>query len=480
MAGVLRRLPPGDGSVRRQHQPPPHAAPGPDGSTRSCRVADHRGTRRRPPPSTGPRRCGAPRPASSPTWRRPSAYPPPPASGSCRPSSSRSTAPSSTTSCSRTTGGKVSFTHLIGYAVVKALVAVPAMNAAFVADADGKGTPGVLRPPATSGSAWRWTSRRGAAGPCWCRASPMPTRRDFQGFVGRLRGPDPQDPHQQDRPRRLRRHHRDPHQPGHPRDGAVGAPADARPGRHRRASAPSACRRASRPPIPRMLAELGVGKTVTVTSTYDHRIIQGAESGLFLAHVSECLMGGHGFYEEVFESLGDPLRAGHLAAGRQLRRRRRRRRPRAPRQAEPRADPGQHVPGPRPPHRPPRPARRRAGRPAPRARPAPLRPHHLGPAPAVRGRRPGRQAAGHPRRDPLGAARRLLPDARRRVHAHPGPRAEALDPAARRGRVRPPPTPTSSATSSTGSTPPRSSSASCTPGTWARSASASRAPSRPS
>ena len=54
-----------------------------------------------------------------------------------------------------------------------------------------------------------------------------------------------------------------------------------------------------------------MGKTVTVTSTYDHRIIQGAESGLFLAHVSECLMGKHGFYDEVFESLEHPLRAGH-------------------------------------------------------------------------------------------------------------------------------------------------------------------------
>ncbi len=57
---------------------------------------------------------------------------------------------------------------------------------------------------------------------------------------------------------------------------------------------------------PRMLAELGVGRTVTVTSTYDHRIIQGAESGLFLAHLSECLMGGHGFYDEVFTSLEIP------------------------------------------------------------------------------------------------------------------------------------------------------------------------------
>ena len=45
---------------------------------------------------------------------------------------------------------------------------------------------------------------------------------------------------------------------------------------------------------------------MTLTSTYDHRIIQGAESGLFLAYVSECLMGGHGFYDEVFESLEIP------------------------------------------------------------------------------------------------------------------------------------------------------------------------------
>src|SRR5579875_3302879 len=47
----------------------------------------------------------------------------------------------------RTTGAKVSFTHLIGYAVVRALTAVPALNATFVADIDGKGTPGVLRHP---------------------------------------------------------------------------------------------------------------------------------------------------------------------------------------------------------------------------------------------------------------------------------------------------------------------------------------------
>ena len=44
----------------------------------------------------------------------------------------------------RTTGAKVSFTHLIGYAIVRALSDVPALNAAFVEDADGTGKPGVI------------------------------------------------------------------------------------------------------------------------------------------------------------------------------------------------------------------------------------------------------------------------------------------------------------------------------------------------
>ena len=44
----------------------------------------------------------------------------------------------------RTTGAKVSFTHLIGYAIVRALCDVPALNAAFVEDADGTGKPGVI------------------------------------------------------------------------------------------------------------------------------------------------------------------------------------------------------------------------------------------------------------------------------------------------------------------------------------------------
>ncbi|HEV8455142.1 MAG TPA: 2-oxo acid dehydrogenase subunit E2, partial [Gemmatimonadales bacterium] len=51
------------------------------------------------------------------------------------------------------------------------------------------------------------------------------------------------------------------------------------------------------------VAELGLSKVMTVTSTYDHRIIQGAESGAFLAVVDRLLQGEEGFYELIAESL---------------------------------------------------------------------------------------------------------------------------------------------------------------------------------
>ncbi|HEY7573938.1 MAG TPA: multifunctional oxoglutarate decarboxylase/oxoglutarate dehydrogenase thiamine pyrophosphate-binding subunit/dihydrolipoyllysine-residue succinyltransferase subunit, partial [Thermoanaerobaculia bacterium] len=59
---------------------------------------------------------------------------------------------------------------------------------------------------------------------------------------------------------------------------------------------------------PDTLSRLAVSKVVTLTSTYDHRIIQGAESGLFLARVEELLSGGHEFYEKVFADLSIPHR----------------------------------------------------------------------------------------------------------------------------------------------------------------------------
>src|SRR5262249_3221306 len=51
-------------------------------------------------------------------------------------------------------------------------------------------------------------------------------------------------------------------------------------------------------------AMIGAQKVMTMTSTYDHRVIQGAESGRFLARVEEYLQGERGFYEGVFASLG--------------------------------------------------------------------------------------------------------------------------------------------------------------------------------
>ena len=58
---------------------------------------------------------------------------------------------------------------------------------------------------------------------------------------------------------------------------------------------------------PARLAELGVEKVMTMTSTYDHRVIQGAESGAFLRRIDELLQGVDGFYEEVFTGAGVEL-----------------------------------------------------------------------------------------------------------------------------------------------------------------------------
>ncbi len=57
---------------------------------------------------------------------------------------------------------------------------------------------------------------------------------------------------------------------------------------------------------PRTLAMLGIGKSMTVTSTYDHRVIQGAESGMFLHLLDTLLTGEKDFYEEIFETLHIP------------------------------------------------------------------------------------------------------------------------------------------------------------------------------
>ncbi|HEX7918429.1 MAG TPA: multifunctional oxoglutarate decarboxylase/oxoglutarate dehydrogenase thiamine pyrophosphate-binding subunit/dihydrolipoyllysine-residue succinyltransferase subunit, partial [Gemmatimonadales bacterium] len=66
---------------------------------------------------------------------------------------------------------------------------------------------------------------------------------------------------------------------------------------------------------PKRAAELGVGKVMQMTSTYDHRIIQGAESGSFLRTIDQLLQGQESFYENVAASLGVTI-AGAGAQGR--------------------------------------------------------------------------------------------------------------------------------------------------------------------
>jgi 2-oxoglutarate decarboxylase len=57
---------------------------------------------------------------------------------------------------------------------------------------------------------------------------------------------------------------------------------------------------------PKALSLLGISKVINISSTYDHRIVQGAESGAFLAHVHELLLGEHDFYLQIFRDLGIP------------------------------------------------------------------------------------------------------------------------------------------------------------------------------
>ena len=222
----------------------------------------------------------------------------------------------------------------------------------------------------------------------------------------------------------------------------------------------------------RALGELGVSKVVTVTSTYDHRIIQGAESGLFLKAVHERLIGEHGFYHDVFRSLGVPYEEVHW------------RRDVSPINREEeflrkQMQVSTLV----------RVHRVRGHLIAdldPLAWKEPKMHDELDPATygltiwdldrefatgGVAGRETHEAGRPAPR-----AARRLLPHHRHRVHAHPGHRGAALDPGAASRASRSSSRTTTSASCSAGSTPPRPSRSSSPPSTSARSASGSRAP----
>lgn len=207
---------------------------------------------------------------------------------------------------SRTTGAKVSFTHLIAFAVVRGLVQIPAMNAAFVEAVDEKGTPGVRRNEhvglGLAVDVERPDGSRNLVVPVIRDADALDFREfliayetlvrkvhagtmgadDFVGATVSLTNPGTLGT-VQSVPRLM------------PGQGAIiGVGALAWPAGFDAAD-------------PRALAQLGVGKVMNITSTYDHRIIQGAESGLFLKYVAECLTGGHNFYDDIFAAVGVPF-----------------------------------------------------------------------------------------------------------------------------------------------------------------------------
>ncbi|MGO9877968.1 MAG: multifunctional oxoglutarate decarboxylase/oxoglutarate dehydrogenase thiamine pyrophosphate-binding subunit/dihydrolipoyllysine-residue succinyltransferase subunit [Acidimicrobiales bacterium] len=205
----------------------------------------------------------------------------------------------------RTTGGKVSFTHLIAWAIVKALGAVPEMNASFVPEIDETGSAGVVRHEHVGlGIAIdheRADGSRALYVPCVREADTLGfseflhayedlvrkvrTNRlavdDFGGVTVTVTNPGVLGT-TQSVPRLMSG------QGAIIGVGALGYPAEFA---------------ASDPEV---LAELGLSKVVLLSSTYDHRIIQGAHSALFLARVHELLVGEHGFYDEVFSSLQVP------------------------------------------------------------------------------------------------------------------------------------------------------------------------------
>ncbi|MDO5747179.1 MAG: multifunctional oxoglutarate decarboxylase/oxoglutarate dehydrogenase thiamine pyrophosphate-binding subunit/dihydrolipoyllysine-residue succinyltransferase subunit [Actinomycetaceae bacterium] len=201
-----------------------------------------------------------------------------------------------------TRGGKISFTHLIAYALVEALVENPAMNVRYE-EIDGKpairefahvGLGLAIDLPQKDGSrqlmvpvihqadlmnfsqfieAYEELVKRARSG----KLGP----KDFQGASATLTNPG-----------MIGTKHSVPRlMVG--QGCIIGVGATSYPAQWAGAS-------------PKTLARNGVGPIMTMTSTYDHRVIQGAGSGVFLQAIDKKLAGQDGFYERVFTTLRIP------------------------------------------------------------------------------------------------------------------------------------------------------------------------------
>jgi multifunctional 2-oxoglutarate metabolism enzyme len=204
----------------------------------------------------------------------------------------------------RTRGGKVSFTHLIGYAVVRAIAeTTPVMNSSYLEGPDGK--PRVVKPEhiglGIAVDLEKADGSRSLLVPCVKNADTL----DFAGFYAAY----------EDLIRKVRSNKLTPDDfsgvtvsltnPG--TIGTVQSVPRLMPGQGLIVGVgsldfPTEFQGAD----PATLADLGMSKIMTISSTYDHRIIQGAESGLFLKRVHELLIGRDDFYEHIFRALGVP------------------------------------------------------------------------------------------------------------------------------------------------------------------------------
>ncbi|HEX6402695.1 MAG TPA: multifunctional oxoglutarate decarboxylase/oxoglutarate dehydrogenase thiamine pyrophosphate-binding subunit/dihydrolipoyllysine-residue succinyltransferase subunit [Pseudonocardiaceae bacterium] len=202
----------------------------------------------------------------------------------------------------RTRGGKVSFTHLIGYAVVRALANYPQLNRHFTTDEQGK--PAVVAPEHVNlGLAIDLKTGKGrslvVASIKGCEA--MTFAQFWQAYEdvirkareGRLTAEDlAATTISLTNPGTIGTNHSVPRlMSGQGAIIGVGA-----------MEYPAAFQGAS----DQALADMAISKIITLTSTYDHRIIQGAESGEFLRRVHELLLGEDGFYDGIFASLRIP------------------------------------------------------------------------------------------------------------------------------------------------------------------------------
>ncbi|MCV7184119.1 multifunctional oxoglutarate decarboxylase/oxoglutarate dehydrogenase thiamine pyrophosphate-binding subunit/dihydrolipoyllysine-residue succinyltransferase subunit [Mycolicibacterium murale] len=201
----------------------------------------------------------------------------------------------------RTRGGKISFTHLLGYAIVQGVKKFPNMNRHF-AEIDGK--PNAVTPAHTNlGLAIDLQGKNGSrslvvAAIKGCETMKFGqfiaayedivrrardgklTAEDFAGVTISLTNPGT-----------LGTVHSVPRLMSG-QGAIIGAGAMEYPAEFQGASE-------------ERIAELGMGKLITLTSTYDHRIIQGAESGDFLRTVHQLLLADE-FWDEIFFELGIP------------------------------------------------------------------------------------------------------------------------------------------------------------------------------